>query len=176
MMKSIEILFGEFGGDLPTSIGCDRGFHACAGLTPDLETSWKLVFFFGCRTQSGCACKRKESKNLEKRMAGVPSSGYFSSFFGLNHFSQVFPSWFFVGIIPLVIVPFTGCLLCLWRYLEHRDLKVLGKNGENLVFTWVSTQNIGGFPPKWMVKIREPPIKIDDLGVPLFLETPISGW
>ena len=26
---------------------------------------------------------------------------------------------------------------------------------------------------KWMVKIRENPIRIDDLGVPLFLETPI---
>ena len=32
---------------------------------------------------------------------------------------------------------------------------------------------IGGKPPKWMVKIMENPIKIDDLGVPLFLETPI---
>ena len=29
-------------------------------------------------------------------------------------------------------------------------------------------------PPKWMVKIRENPIKMDDLGVPLFLETSIS--
>ena len=28
-------------------------------------------------------------------------------------------------------------------------------------------------PPKWMVQIMENPIKIDDLGVPLFLETPI---
>ena len=27
----------------------------------------------------------------------------------------------------------------------------------------------GGFPPKWMVKIMENPIKMDDLGVPLFL-------
>ena len=27
--------------------------------------------------------------------------------------------------------------------------------------------------PKWMVKIMEKPIKMDDLGVPLFLETPI---
>ncbi len=27
--------------------------------------------------------------------------------------------------------------------------------------------------PKWMVKIMESPIKMDDLGVPLFLETPI---
>ena len=26
--------------------------------------------------------------------------------------------------------------------------------------------------PKWMVKIMENPIKIDDLGVPLFVETP----
>ena len=32
---------------------------------------------------------------------------------------------------------------------------------------------IGGKPPKWMVKIVENPIKMDDLGVPLFLETPI---
>ena len=29
------------------------------------------------------------------------------------------------------------------------------------------------FPPKWMVKIMENPTKMDDLGVPLFLETPI---
>ena len=26
--------------------------------------------------------------------------------------------------------------------------------------------------PKWMVKIMENPIKMDDLGIPLFLETP----
>ena len=26
--------------------------------------------------------------------------------------------------------------------------------------------------PKWMVKIMENPIKMEDLGVPLFLETP----
>ena len=31
---------------------------------------------------------------------------------------------------------------------------------------------IGGKPPKWMVKIMENPIKMDDLGVPLVLETP----
>ena len=29
--------------------------------------------------------------------------------------------------------------------------------------------------PKWMVKIMENPIKMDDLGAPLFLETPIFG-
>ena len=33
---------------------------------------------------------------------------------------------------------------------------------------------IGENHPKWMVKIMENPIKIDDLGVPLFLEIPIS--
>ena len=37
---------------------------------------------------------------------------------------------------------------------------------------WVFPK-IGGKPPKWMVKIMENPIKMDDLGVPLFLETPI---
>ena len=38
--------------------------------------------------------------------------------------------------------------------------------------------NIGGMlPPKWMVKIMVPnPINIDDLGVPLFLETPILKY
>ena len=30
-----------------------------------------------------------------------------------------------------------------------------------------------GGTPKWMVKIMENPIEMDDLGVPLFLETPI---
>ena len=30
--------------------------------------------------------------------------------------------------------------------------------------------------PKWMVKIIENPIKMDDLGVPPFLETPASRW
>ena len=30
--------------------------------------------------------------------------------------------------------------------------------------------------PKWMVKIMENPMKMDDLGLPLFLETPIYQW
>ena len=36
------------------------------------------------------------------------------------------------------------------------------------------SKNRGVYPPKWMVKIMENPIKMDDLGVPLFLETLIS--
>ena len=36
------------------------------------------------------------------------------------------------------------------------------------------SKNRGIFPPKWMVKIMEHPyFLMDDLGVPLFLETPI---
>ena len=34
------------------------------------------------------------------------------------------------------------------------------------------TPKIGGKKPKWMVNILESPIKMDDLRVPLFLETP----
>ena len=37
---------------------------------------------------------------------------------------------------------------------------------------WVFPK-IGGKPPKWMVCFMENPIKMDDLGVPLFLETPM---
>ena len=30
-----------------------------------------------------------------------------------------------------------------------------------------------GFSPKWLVKIMEIPIQLDDLGVPPFAETPL---
>ena len=44
----------------------------------------------------------------------------------------------------------------------------------NFPFTIRMFPKIGGKPPKWMVKIMENPIKMDDLGVSLFLETPIN--
>ena len=43
---------------------------------------------------------------------------------------------------------------------------------ESLKFMGVSKHR-GVYPPKWMVKIMENPIKMDDLGAPLFLETPL---
>ena len=39
-------------------------------------------------------------------------------------------------------------------------------------YVWLFPK-IGVFPPKWMVKIMENPIKLDDFGVPLFSETSI---
>ena len=36
--------------------------------------------------------------------------------------------------------------------------------------------SLNGGTPKWMVKIMENPIKIDDLGVPLFSETSIYSF
>ena len=43
---------------------------------------------------------------------------------------------------------------------------------------WVFSKNSGGFPPKWMVKIMENPIKMDDLGgFPIiFGNTHILTW
>ena len=35
------------------------------------------------------------------------------------------------------------------------------------------SKNRGVYPPKWMVYFMENPIKMDDLGGPLFLERPI---
>ena len=43
---------------------------------------------------------------------------------------------------------------------------------ENLKMIWVFPKN-RGFSPKWMVKIMENIIKMDDLGVTLFSETSI---
>ena len=37
----------------------------------------------------------------------------------------------------------------------------------------IKMDDLGGKPPKWMVKIMENLIKMDDLGVPPFKETPI---
>ena len=54
-----------------------------------------------------------------------------------------------------------------WRWILPR---VGGSDGRG-VYMGVS-KNRGG-PPKWMVKIMENLIKIDDLGVPPFKETPI---
>ena len=45
----------------------------------------------------------------------------------------------------------------------------------NPIYTLWVFPKIGGKPPKWMVKIMENPIKMDDLGVPLFLDTPICS-
>ena len=36
------------------------------------------------------------------------------------------------------------------------------------------SKNRGILPPKWMVYFMENPIKMDDLGIPLFLGPPIS--
>ena len=48
-----------------------------------------------------------------------------------------------------------GCLFYVYLYMYIMDV----------------SKNSG--TPKWMVKIMEIPIKMDDLGVPLFFETPI---
>ena len=53
---------------------------------------------------------------------------------------------------------------------SHGDLKSLRYS--NIWDCGWKSKNRGG-PPKWMVKIMENPIKMDDLGVPLFSETPM---
>ena len=50
---------------------------------------------------------------------------------------------------------------------EHLDVQ------PDQISAWMFPK-IGGKPQKWMVKIMENPIEMDDLGVPLFLETPTS--
>ena len=57
-----------------------------------------------------------------------------------------------------------------WRDLDAKKSPEIKK--QRIRNIWVFPK-IGGFPPKWMVKIMENPIKMDDLGVPLFSETSI---
>ena len=50
--------------------------------------------------------------------------------------------------------------------------RLMGVEPSTFQVVWVFPK-IGVFPPKWMVKIMENPIKMDDLGVPLFSETSV---
>ena len=73
--------------------------------------------------------------------------------------------------------------ILLWHVTDDKGSKFHFVNAPGLTFTrsaesrvlsiWVFP-TIGGKPPKWMVYFMENPIKMDDLGVPLFLETPKS--
>ena len=58
-----------------------------------------------------------------------------------------------------------------WFMWVASILGILDDKDSYLVYMGVS-KNKG--TPKWMVKIMENPIRMDDLGVPLFLETSIS--
>ena len=55
---------------------------------------------------------------------------------------------------------------------KNRHLFQSRKGEDPRIKIWVFPTK--GVPPKWMVKIMENPIKMDDLGVPLFLETSIT--
>ena len=57
-----------------------------------------------------------------------------------------------------------------WRAPNDGLEKVTGPFNMAIVGIYVGVSKNNG-TPKWMVKIMENPIKIDDLEVPLFLET-----
>ena len=60
----------------------------------------------------------------------------------------------------------------LLQWQGSKQLTIDGGVGDNATLIWVFPK-IGVKPPKWMVKIMENPIKMEDLGVlktpPLFL-------
>ena len=63
-----------------------------------------------------------------------------------------------------------------WNWHKHAAMKIafdLNLECQTLEEQMGVSKNSG--TPKWMVKTMESPIKMDDLGVPLFLETPKSG-
>ena len=68
-----------------------------------------------------------------------------------------------------------GCTLSLIKnwFLASRFNKIDRRLISNQVIHHTGVSKNSGIP-KWMVKIMENPIKMDDFGVPLFLETPIQ--
>ena len=52
----------------------------------------------------------------------------------------------------------------------HLKKYYCSQNGLRIIIQMGVSKNSG--TPKWMAKIMENPIRMDDLGVPLFLETP----
>ena len=61
-----------------------------------------------------------------------------------------------------------------WRESKTNEKQVNQNPPVRWTMIWMSPKISG--TPKWMVKIMENPIKMDDLGIPLFLETPIYFW
>ena len=57
---------------------------------------------------------------------------------------------------------------------KNYESRSVSKNDPPVKLSYMDVSKNRGKPPKWMVKIMETPIKMDDLGIPLFSETPIS--
>ena len=76
------------------------------------------------------------------------------------------------GESPLNHPPFLGDFLFYFFQQPSIQVDKISEKGDLSFSRYGCFQNRG--TPKWMAKIMENPIKMDDLGVPLFLETPIS--
>ena len=84
-------------------------------------------------------------------------------------YKRIFYS-FFVGLSPFPVIVTTRIVSCLVGNPYKPSFATITGKGDNPKYMDVS-KNRG--TPKWMVKKMENPIKMDDLGVPLFLETHI---
>ena len=104
-----------------------------------------IMFFFGMAVNKACSSSIRMNDNTNHNATNVQAH-------------TLHPDPF-----PSAMSCYVHCFEYHWRCSCN-----IGKSDTHMD----ASKNRGG-PPKWMVKIMENPIKIDDLGVPLFLETPI---
>ena len=76
----------------------------------------------------------------------------------------------YVGLSPLPVTVTTSIITFLVGDPYKPSFTTVTGRGDNPRYMGVSKNRV---IPKWMVKILENPMKMDDLGVPLFLETSI---
>ena len=71
---------------------------------------------------------------------------------------------FFAGLLKVMIIMmiFGKEIHCSWLYPILYRLQPTPRERDNRFLNWVFAKI--GVPPKWMVKIMENPIKMDDLG------------
>ena len=117
----------------------------------------------------------KKIPNLKKKVDVVKFPLFFNGlFFGLPGIIYPRNSHFKIhGFLSSILMPQKRSVK-FTNQQKNYESRSVSKNDPPVKLSYMDVSKNRGKPPKWMVKIMETPIKMDDLGIPLFSETPIS--
>ena len=127
---------------------------------------WPLM-----RTRFGIRDKHQRMGGVGKHQLIPSKLGWFSDYRCFDHrfFWVAFFVWQLGWVVDSPFVPWPSDMQTRRRTPELNQ----GKEDERCWKVYMGGNPKIGETPKWMVKIMENPIKVDDLGVPLFPETSI---
>ena len=117
----------------------------------------------------------KKIPNLKKKVDLVKFPLFFNGlFFGLPGIIYPRNSHFKIhGFLSSILMPQKRSVK-FTNQQKNYESRSVSKNDPPVKLSYMDVSKNRGKLPKWMVKIMETPIKMDDLGIPLFSETTIS--